>query len=133
THARETMGDLENGELNLVEGSHVTAFAHSTFEKCTYRTFLQFLLSRKPNTPEIVALVEHFDSIKIVFGTNASLPHYAADGFLAAAHPLQVNFLARGQGTLQKQTATVTADIRRLHNVGEVLTREISTRDPHAD
>jgi len=46
---------------------------------------------------------------------------------------LQVNFLARGQGTLQKQTATVTADIRRLHNVGEVLTREISTRDPHAD
>jgi hypothetical protein len=88
-------------------------------------------LSRKPNTPEIVALVEHFDPIKIVFGTNASLPHYAADGFLT--HPLQVNFLTRGQGTLQKQTATVTADIRRLHNVGEVLTREISTRDPHAD
>ena len=71
-------------------------------------TFFQFLLSRKPttpwsrkpNTPEIVALVEHFDSIKIVFGTNASLPHYAADRFLAAAYPLQVNFLPGGQGTL---------------------------------
>jgi hypothetical protein len=45
-------------------------------------------------------LVEHFDSIKIVFGTNASLPHYAADRFLTAAYPLQANFLPRGQGTL---------------------------------
>ena len=28
------MGDLENGEFNLVEGSHVTGLAHSAFEKC---------------------------------------------------------------------------------------------------
>ena len=54
-------------------------------------------LPRKANTPEIVAQVEHFDPIKIVFGTNASLPHHAADRFLAAAYPLQMNFLPRNQ------------------------------------
>jgi len=119
SHIRVRRWVIWKTDRNLVECSHVTVLARSAFEKDACVTSLQFLLSRKPNAP-VVAWVQHFDSIKIAFGTNAILPHYAADRFLTAAHPLQVNLLPGGQRTLRRQTAIATANIYRLHNVVEV-------------
>jgi len=133
TLARETMRDLEHGEINLVEGSLFTALARRASEEYSNAAFLQFLLVRKPNAPEVLAGVEHFDPIKIAFGANTSLPHHAADRFLAAAHPLQMNLLPYGQRSFQKEAATVAADIHSLHNVGEMLTRQIGARNLYAD
>ena len=87
--ARKMMRDLKNGEVYLVEGSHFTVLARRALEKYAHGALFQFLLLRKPNTPEVVALFKHFDAIKVAFGANASLPHYATDRFLAAAHSLE--------------------------------------------
>ena len=97
TLARETMGDLEDGEINFVEGNLFTVLARRAFEEYANAAFLQFLLMRKPNAPEVLAGVEHFNSIKVTFGANTSLPHDATDCFLAAAHPLQMNLLPYAQ------------------------------------
>jgi len=82
-------------------------------------------LWRKPNIPEVVALAKYFDSIKVAFGTNASLPHYAADRFLSAADSLEANLLPLVQRSLQKQTATAAADVHSLDNLAEVFAPDI--------
>src|SRR5208282_6411859 len=121
TLARETMRDLEDGEINFVEGNLFTVLARRAFEEYANAAFLQLLLMRKPNAPEVLAGVEHFNPIKVTFGANTSLPYYATDRFLAAAHPLQMNLLPYAQRLFQKQATTVTTDIHRLDNLGEML------------
>ena len=133
TLARETMRYLEDREINLVECGFFAVLARTALEEHANRAFLQFLLRGKSDTPEVLAWVKHFDPVEIPFRTNAGLSHYAADGFLAAANPLQVNLLAWGQGLFQKEATTIAADIHRLHNSGEVHTCQIRTRDLDAD
>jgi hypothetical protein len=127
------MRDLEDGEINFVEGNLFTGLAPRAFEEYANAAFLQFLLVRKPNAPEVLAGVEHFNPIKVAFGANTSLPHDPTDRFLAAAHPLQMNLLPYAQRLFQKEAATVAADIHRPHNLGEMLACQVGTGNLHAD
>jgi len=133
TLARETMRDLEDGEINFVEGNLFTVLARRAFEEYANAAFLQFLLVRKPNAPEVLDRVEHLDPVKIAFGTDTRLPNDPADRVLSAANPLQMNLLSYVQRLFQKEAATVAADIHRVDNFGEMLTRLIGTGNLHAD